>query len=266
VRARLTLALLALAWGASADDLPLYTAVRGPLRMVLDTLSAPIPVNVSVSPLRAAEDATPAATAPKKRKARNPKMHGAAGGIVSLATETDTKVEPWAWIDVDVPVADYPMAPSMLVEVGLSALPGETLSQADPTTFRAVEVHLGIAQPIAEAVHFDLYAEGVFATRLPSDPTPRNRTARAVSAGLRFRSSRGSLALGVGADQRLTGEYRPAMTLRGAYRMWQMKDKDGKASGPQMSLVGDAILGLDAPSSPNASGRDVVRIGVAIGL
>lgn len=262
-RALLVFAAL-LAGRASADSLPLYGTPSGPLRMVMDSLNVPA---ITVPAARAAETPVPAPVKAKP-KARGPKMHGAAGGIVSLATETDSAVEPWAWIDIDVPVADAPMAPSMLVELGLSALPGAQVNAADPATFHAIEAHIGLAQPIAPILHFDLYVEGVFATRLPGDARPRNGTARGISGGLRFRSSKGSLALGIGADQRLTGEYRPAMTLRGAYKLWQIKDGSGapKAGGVQMSLVGDAILGLDAPTTGSSYGRDVVRVGVACGF
>lgn len=201
-----------------------------------------------------------------KAAKRYTKMRGMAGGITSLATDVDTKVEPWVWIDVDVPTADNKKAPSLLVQAALSALPGETINAQDPATYRSLEFKIGLAQPIAPSLHFDLYAEGGFATRLPGDSKPRESTARWIAGGLRFKSPRGHLALGIGADQRLTGVYRPAVTIAGAVKMYELKnDKTGKPKGPQMSLVGDAILGLDAPAYGSYKARDVVRIGIAIG-
>ena len=193
-------------------------------------------------------------------------VHGMAGGVVSLASDAGTGVEPLAWINVDAPVADSDYSPHLLTSVVLSALPGDSLDISSPATFKAVEFSVGLAQPISNLVHFDLYGEVGFATRLPGSPTPRDSTARWASGGIRFRSERGYLSLGVGADQRLTGAYRPAATIRGAVKLWQATDATKMPKGVMMMLVGDAILGLDAPTYGQPHTRDVVRCGVAIGI
>lgn len=262
----------------------------GPLKMALDTFATPRPAAVAQA---TAWDAPPAATAVQdadvvpeaqeapagasqgKPAARKARMHGMAGGVVSLASDVDAKVEPWAWINVDVPTADSPRAPSMLVEAALSALPGESLDTADPATFRSLEFKLALEQPIAQALHFKLYGEVGFATRLPSDPTPRERTARWAAGGVRYAGDLGYLAVGIGGDQRLTGAFRPAVTIAGAVKLLQLKedvlDAAGnviakKSRGPQMSLVGNAILGIDSPAYGSRPARDVVRVGVAVGI
>jgi hypothetical protein len=185
-----------------------------------------------------------------------------AGGGVSMGSEAEAALTPMVRVEVGVPVASWRKAPRLHVQVDLSALPGEALSLEDPTTFRALEARLALCQPLAESLYLDLCAEAGFASRLPGDPEPRDRAVRWGAGLVRFgRFGRGWLTVGLGADQRLDGAYRPAAVIAGAVKLYEAKQ--GPLAGGTLQLVGEAVLGLDVyGASPR---RDVIRIGMAVG-
>jgi hypothetical protein len=173
-----------------------------------------------------------------------------------MGSDADAAISPMARVLVSVPLASWDKAPVLHVQADLSALPGETVSLADPATFRALEFRLGVSQRVHDTVNADLYAEAGFATRLPGDVEAVDTTARWAAAGVRIgRFGRGWLSLSLGADQRMTGTYAPAVLLSGAVQLVER-------AGVGAYLVGDAILGLDQYGTER---RDVVRVGVAIG-
>lgn len=179
-----------------------------------------------------------------------------AGGLTSMGSDADAAISPMARVLVSVPLASWDKAPVLLVQADLSALPGETVSLSDPATFKALEFRLGIAQRIHDTVNADLYAEAGFATRLPGEIEAQDTTARWAAAGVRIgRFGRGWLSLALGADQRMTGEYAPAVLLSGAVQL-------GERAGVGAYLTGDAVLGLD---QYGVDRRDVVRIGICLG-
>jgi hypothetical protein len=184
-----------------------------------------------------------------------------AGGGVSLGSEAPAAPMPTMRVEVGVPVADWKKTPRLHVQLDLSALPGETLSLEEPATFRALEFHLTLCQPIADSLYLDLCGEAGFASRLPGDPEPRDKAVRWGAGLVRFgRFGRGWLTVGLGADQRLDGLYRPAAVVAGAVKLYQSE----ALKGASVQLVGDAILAIDVYGS-NAR-RDVIRIGMAVGV
>lgn len=196
-------------------------------------------------------------------------VHGFMGGVTALDGNT-TSVQPFVYLAVDAPTADNVFAPHLIVNAALTAEPGDSVQLENPATWKAMEFSMGFAQPVSTGVHFDLYGELGFATKLPGQTEPLVKTARWASGGLRFRSTRGMMAVGIGADQRLTGQYRPAVTITGAVALWEAKpDKEGHKTlgGAKLMLVGSAVLGLDAPGSiGSVKTRDVVRVGIAAGI
>jgi hypothetical protein len=190
------------------------------------------------------------------------------GGVVSMGSDAGAKMSPLVRVLVSLPLAQgqgqgwVPLPPVFHVQVDLSALPGATsFSFEDVGTWRTLEFRLGISQRLHDALNADLYAEAGFATRLPGELEARDRAVRWAAAGVRLgRFGDGWLSLGVGADQRLDGTYRPAVLLAGALRLQEK-------AGVSLYLVGDAVLGIDTTLSatPRGPRRDVVRIGLALG-
>jgi hypothetical protein len=193
------------------------------------------------------------------------KMAILVGGVVSLATEAETAVSPLASVDVAVPISSAKKTPRLHVRLELTDLPGETVSLEDARSFRSVAFRMGVCQPLAEGLYLDLCAEAGFATRLPTDPGPRDKAVRWGAAQARFgRAGRGWLTAGIARDQRLDGLYRWAVVVGGAIKMQTLgKDDQGRERG-SVQLVGDAILGLDLRGG-QASRRDIVRVGIAVG-
>ncbi len=68
-------------------------------------------------------------------------------------------------------------------------------------------------------------------------------------------------------DQRLDGDWQPAVTITGQVALWEATS--GAIKGGKIALVGSAILGLDLSNTyPGYTGgrRDVVRVGIAVGI
>jgi hypothetical protein len=182
------------------------------------------------------------------------------GGTVSMGADAAAKLSPAATVRVGMPLASWLRPPRLHVQMDLSALPGQAASLEDPETWRSLEFRLGVSQSVHDTVNADLYAEAGFATRLPGELEARDRAVRWLAAGVRLgRFGAGWLSLGMGVDQRLDGEYRPAVLLAGAIQLY---DGD-RLVGGHVYLVGDAVLGLDYYGS--APRRDVVRVGLAVG-
>lgn len=179
-----------------------------------------------------------------------------AGGLVAASSTAESSLWPTLVFRAGLPLASWQKPPRLLPALSLSALPGETIGASAPETWRAVEFRVGLAQPVHDTVNLDLYLEAGFATRLPGELEARDRTARWAAAGVRVgRFSGGWLHLLLGGDQRLDGQWRPAVLVEGALRLHDGGEAD-------VYLVGNAVLGLQwygqAP-------RDVVRVGLAVG-
>jgi hypothetical protein len=189
-------------------------------------------------------------------------IHGLMGGVASLASDAGMGLTPFIALQIDVPVADSFYAPHVVVTPILTALPGETLDLGDAETFRAIEATVGLSQALSKKVRFSLYGEFGFATRLPGDPSPRNRTARWAAGGLKFQGSRGLLMVLFGADQRLTNYYAPAVLINGVVSLKTFE----RFKNMNVSLVGSAILGVEAAAYGYPATKDIVRVGISAGL
>jgi hypothetical protein len=185
-----------------------------------------------------------------------------AGGLVSMGSDAGTAAAPFVRVGVDFPLVAGDNAPRVQVQADLGALPGEAAPQLQSAeTFRSIEFRVGLVQPLGR-LWFNLYADVGFASRLPGDPEPRDKTARFASGGLKFAHfGRGELKLGLGSDQRLDGTYRMVAVISGAVKLYQ--PETGPLRSASLQLVGEALLGLD-PYGVGAA-RDVVRVGVAVG-
>jgi len=195
--------------------------------------------------------------------AQEPTVSILAGGLVSMDSEAGTTPAPLVRIAVSVPVTDLQEhGPRLAVQADLGALPGATIDLAQAETFRSLEFRMALIQPISVRVYADLYAEAGFATLLPGETIPRDKTLRFASGGVRFgRFGRGWLQLGMGGDQRLDGLWRTAVTVAGGLKLYRVDS--GPLKGASMQLLGEAVLGLQVYGQ--GARRDVVRVGVAVG-
>jgi hypothetical protein len=181
------------------------------------------------------------------------------GGLVSFSTSTETALEPMARLAIVAPLAYGARPPELLVDLDLGALPGDSISITDPATFRSLELALAISWRPWLSSPLKFWGGAGFATRLPSDPEPRDRTARWAAAGVRLADDGGNaLAVGAGVDERLDGSYQPTLEVMGSVRLWQPSE----GSRLDTRLVGRAILGLDFGQYGSAR-RDVVQVAIA---
>jgi hypothetical protein len=184
-----------------------------------------------------------------------------AGGLTAVTTDADASLQPLASLQITAPLSKSVKGPSLSVQADLTALPGETVEFSDPTTFKAIEFGVAVVQPLGGPLLFSLYGEGGFASRLAVDSEPVSRLPAYWSGGLLFASADGdhSLKVGLGPDQRLSGEWAAAVHISG-------RAKVGERAGVSMYLVGSLIRALDlAIYGAQTPSRDSIRIGLAVG-
>jgi hypothetical protein len=182
------------------------------------------------------------------------------GALTALATDAEATVQPLASIGVEAPLSTSARGPSLEVQADLTALPGEAIDFSDVRSFRALEFTVGISQPISAALLFRLYADGGFASRLATSEEPVARLPGWWSIGCLFRTKdrSHSLKVGLGADQRLSGDWAAAVHVSGAAKV-------GERAGVSMYLVGSLIRALDLRPYYQTPRRDSLRVGVALG-
>lgn len=205
------------------------------------------------------------------------------GGTVSMSSGAETKIQPIARLQVDGPLAlgsaNPDKLPRLHVVADLEALPGDTIDQAGGIgstleQFKALRFSVGISQRIsrplvagAQVITTSLYADAGFATRLDGEFEARDKAPRFSSFGLRFdeKASGSYLKLGMGADQRLTGDWQAAMHIDGYVRAYALK-----SGAAEVGLLLRAILGvnLSTTAHPNLTGgiRDSINVGFVAGF
>lgn len=183
------------------------------------------------------------------------------GALTAVSTDTPASIKPLIAVMVEAPLSSSMRAPSLEVQAVLSALPGETISFMDPTTFHALEFTAGLSQPLHPRLFFSIYLDAGAASRLATSEEPVSRLPGFWSAGLLFRTDSRDhwLKVGLGSDQRLSGEWAPTVTVSG-------QAKVGDQAGVSLYLVGSLIRALDLSAYGFAvPPRDSLRVGVAIG-
>lgn len=215
----------------------------GHSRAVLATLLSV----VACQALALEEPAVPAGVsspAPKLRAKDAPpaRVTIVAGPLASMGGGAPAGLQPFFNVGVDFPMARPLLAPRMDFTLELGSLPGESISEGDPTTWRTANVAAGLSQRFAPALNFAARCEVGFTNRMPGDLEPLERSARWWSCGLLFDSDVGRLYLGGGMDERLGGGYAPTAHATGRLRLkhWQ----EGTLKSAAVYLYGRAILGL----------------------
>lgn len=209
--------------------------------------------------LEAAEAGTKTAAAPAEERIR---VRAMAGALTSFATDTPAAIKPLVSLGIEAPLSTSSRGPSLEVLAELNALPGESIDFTDPQTFNALEVSIGLSQPIHPAVLFRVYLDAGAASRLATSEEPVSRLPGWWSAGLLFRTKSRDhwLKCGLGSDQRLSGQWAAAVTVSG-------QAKVGERAGVSLYLVGSMIRALDLSAyGYEPPPRDSLRIGVALGM
>lgn len=195
------------------------------------------------------------------------KLNILAGAQVLFATEADTAYNPLVRIETSVPLSKNPKAPNLLVGIDLGGSQGAAVGLEDIQSWTTIEATVGASLYPLPDLNVGLWAEGGFSSHLPGDTTPRVKAPRWAYGGVILdRFDAGSLVLGLGVDQRLDGFYQPAVKIKGRLALYQAKD--GGLSGAQVSLVGEAILGINLSEySMELTGgvHDVIRAGLTVG-
>ena len=211
---------------------------------------------------RVVEPYLQAADPPSPTPEPNLRVSILAGGLASISADA-SGVAPMARIRTEARLTKSAAGPSLHVVADLTALPGESVALEDPQTFKALEFSAGISQPLPGPLLFALYAEGGFASRLPADTAPRDRSAKWAALGFLFQTKDRAhrLALGIGRDQRLSGQWVTAVTASGHVKLREER-------GISVYLVGSAVLSMETELVGNLRpvARDSIRIGVAVGL
>jgi hypothetical protein len=190
-----------------------------------------------------------------------------AGGSLILSGEVGADASPFARIDVTapLPIGRRPeWFPRLAVRVDLSGLPGDTVDLASIETYKSLEAEIGVVQRLSQynEHRLSVYGLGGIGTLLPGEPEARANAIRWGGLGLELRNTeRGDyLRVGIGGDQRLTGDYRLVTTISGSLRLGAAT---GTLDGVEVRLTGDAILGLAVAGFERAD-RDVVRVQLCV--
>lgn len=184
-------------------------------------------------------------------------------------TDTDTKIEPAARLDVnwDVWRSKWTSQGCSAHVVGdLTALPGDVVDISDVASFRALEMEVGLGCLPFEAVGAQVYVGGGFASRLTTrDKEPLFEAPKYATFGVLFETTKRNawLQLGMGPDQRLDGKYVLAVHVSGALDLVTAPERT-RLEGTSLTLMVSAILGLEH-SAYAPSRRDVIRVSVMAG-
>lgn len=230
----------------------------------------PEPVYIVVKEVVPEPVATPK---PSKRIPEGMSVTTTLGGIVTLAGDAGTSLQPTAFVNVDGPLAVGSVELSRLyVLLGITSAPGESVNIVDPKSFHAAKVELGLYKVIGrlqlgnQEITTSLHVKWSFASRLRTgNVEPVDRLSRIYGGGLRFdeRRSHAWLALGYGRDE-MVGE-------RG-YGQWLVAGQVPiKGTEGSVLLTGDASLMVGpARTDPfarifgggNGVRRDILRLGI----
>lgn len=204
------------------------------------------------------------------------KVGAIVGAAVTITGETETVTRPEAWIGVNGPlVFGTNAAARVYANLGISAIPGETIDLQDVKTFNAANLDLGVQYVVGRGLYGDqelrtsVVAEWGFASRLHNDspedlttapnPRPAERLSRHYLVGVRFEANNDSnITIGYGRDE-ATGP-----------RGWGQWMVYGQLALPKTGgiffLTGDASLRAGPAEVGEPEGRDIFHLGVAADL
>jgi hypothetical protein len=161
-----------------------------------------------------------------------------AGVEAGKASDIDARPLPTAGVHIEAPLSDLPSGPWLHVDTLLRGLPSGDVSLEDPSSVKAFDGSAAIVQRLWAPLRFSVYARAGLASRLSEATADSERLPVYGSVGLDFRSERGYLQVGVGPDQRLSGEAVPSVvTLAGV----QVAER----AGLKLWLTGSVIRALD---------------------
>ncbi len=194
------------------------------------------------------------------------RLDGGIGGIASLSSDASS-AEPTAELNAAFDIATNLKSPRLSLLARFGALPGETVSLSDPTTFRSLGIEGTLSQPLWSNLRIKPAVQLGAEFRFAGDSEPLHRAARYGYLGARVEGEEGYLFLGVGGDERLstssrsTPDYLPAANIS-----WRVKL--GTLTGVvDAALVGRVLLFLRLGTyGQGSAGSDVAQVGVLIAV
>lgn len=198
---------------------------------------------------------------PESPEDRAPDVSLVLGGLVSLGTTADIKVDPLARVLVDWKLAGRQKKRPLYAHVvaDLTALPDSEIQLHDASTFNALEFKLGLTYKPIMSLAASFICEGGFASRFEEGITqPVTSAPLWGGCGVYFvdrGDSRGRLAVTLGADERLGYGWTMAVQVDGQLRLASW-NKVG------VTLIVNCILGLE--SNPTRQRVNIVRAGTGI--
>lgn len=177
-----------------------------------------------------------------------------AGTAISASDSETGVVVPFVHVGARVRVARSPMAPRIHMNADLTGLRGEQVSLEDPATIKALEISVGLSQRLHKGLELFPYVEAGSATVLAG--VERATSLKWLVGGIGIDPDGGSLRVGVGMDERLSGQFQPVVTWYGGVRLRRHR-------GVAAYLVGSGVHGLASLGRP---ARSLVRVGVAVGV
>ncbi len=203
--------------------------------------------------------------APPDTKADGFAMDAGLGVVASLSSEASSG-EPTAEVSAAFDVATNEKSPRLSLLGRFGALPGETVSLTDPTTFRSLGIEGTLSQPLWSNLRIRPAVQVGAEFRFSGDEQPLHRAARYGYLGARVEGEDGYLFLGVGGDERLstsdrsTPAYLPATAVSWSLRI-------GKITGAiDARLVGRVLLYLRMGYGASDAGSDVAQVGVLVSV
>lgn len=147
-----------------------------------------------------------------------------AGGGFGAATDVEATAEPTFLIRTYSQLTRARGGPWLQVQAALRALPDEDRAELETTVFKSLEASGTVVQPLGETLLFSLYGRVGAATRLATTREPSARLPGFLSIGLDFHTHDRDnyLQVGIGPDQRLSGDWAQTVTAEGAVKIRQV--------------------------------------------
>ncbi len=189
-----------------------------------------------------------------------------AGAIASLSSDASS-AEPTADLSAAFDLAENVKSPRLSLLARFGALPGETVSFGDPSTFRSLGIEGTLSQPLWSNLRVRPAVQVGAEFRFNGDEEPLHRAARYGYIGGRVEGEDGYLFLGIGGDERLstsdrtTPAYLPAVAVT-----WRVKL--GRVTGAiDAALVGRVLLFARLGYyGQDSAGSDVAQVGVLVSV
>lgn len=164
-----------------------------------------------------------------------------AGGTFGAATDVSPDLGAAFTIRTWSELTRSDMGPKLSVRAGLGRLPDDAPAALEEAqVFTAFDGAVTLVQPLGQKILANLFARAGLASRLSTDDEPRDRLPGYFSFGVDLHTHDGDhfLQVGIGPDQRLSGDWAPTVTVEGAVKLRE-------ASGVKVWLEAAILRAID---------------------